>query len=322
MSPHFPDPSDSDSSSDFAALDSQVSRYSKIASQLRDTLEASGIVAHKQRGHVARVLNVSKTTSRRLLLGETSWTDDEISAVLNSVGLDWVGLSLVDSHQDPLTSAPAADTDLIKHRSTINIEGMVIDCEVFESALPLHVPVAADALCISGTDATGVIIQRSSHAKNWSQLRMIKSIHLHPKYEQTGPRVAILDDSPSIVSGYSKMLSLSGFRTEGFTQPMDLIERCQQDPPFDAYLLDWSLQDQDTISHYIPTIRQASPRAAIVLASGNFDSAEIDANATLIAQQYNLNLLAKPSAATAIIQTLLMSIRYARSASASDESQA
>lgn len=318
MPPTTHDPSDVDSS-DYGQLDSPAGRSSKVATQIRGILESSGIALHNQRRHVQNVLGVAKSTSRRLLLGETAWTDNEITSVLNSVGLDWTGLALVDSKNDALATSSLASTRVVIHPSTINVDGVMMPCEVEEPFPPVHVPVAADALCATGDAATGVTIVRSTKSNAWAQLRRITSIHIQPTYEQTGPLVLVLDDTASTVSTMVKVLRMSGFRAEGFTDPQALMVRCRQNPPADAYLLDWSLQSGENISDYIPEIIVASPRSAIVLMSGNFASSEIDADATLISQQYHLNLLAKPAPPAAVVQTLMMSIKYAHSGRVDDD---
>lgn len=66
----------------------------KISEQICEMLTKASIPSHKQRQHVARILNISYPSARRLLIGETQWTDQEITAVLESLGLKWDGLSI------------------------------------------------------------------------------------------------------------------------------------------------------------------------------------------------------------------------------------
>lgn len=303
MAPNNPDFHDDDDRTESAASDfSQLETAAvpgKIATQLRELMAAAGIPLHRQRAHVATVLNVSPGKARRMLIGETSWNESEISLVLNSIDLEWTGLDIVYP----------AKTRLIRHVGEITVEGIRMPCDVFESPNSMPPPRAADALCIQG-DGPQVAVVRSTNALQWSKLRTVKSIHIHPTYMRTGPRVAILDDSAQIVEGMMQGLAMSGFRTEAFTSPAVLLERSQVEPGLDAYLLDWSLQNGENISAYIPALRKASPRAAIILMSANFDTPEIDAEATLLSTQYNLTLLPKPSPVAAITQNLMMSIKF------------
>jgi len=279
-----------------------------IAGQMRSLLADAGILLHKQRSYVANALKTTYPTARRLLLGMTPWTDAEISTVLKSIDLTWTGLN-VFSPDKP--ASPTGEQALIKRLGLITIDGIEMCCDVYLTPDPQPMPPAADALCIEDdSNAMAYVIRSSPTSRsNRSTFRQIKSVHIQPKYRGTGPLVAILDDSKDVVDTLKEALDIIGFRTEGFTSASELVERSRVEPPISAYLMDWSLQGGDTISNYIPKLREASPHAAMLLMSGHFDTKDVDAEAMRMSEQYNLGMLPKPAPIGAITRTLLMSLR-------------
>jgi len=293
------EPELSEDSSDFSRLDSAT--LGKIPAQISDLLHEAGIPVNRQRAHVGRILNISYQASRRLMLGVTPWTDEEITAVLASIDLVWSGLAV--AHKNDVQT---------KRTGLITIEGLEMVCDVFEHPRQLPVPPAADALCLANASDAVALVVRSTANVNRDDLRMIKSIQINPIYARTGPLLAILDDNLGVVQTLMQALSSAGFRTEAFTSPQDLAQRALTTPPLDAYLLDWTLRDGDNIGYYIPTLRKSSPDAAMVVLRGHFDSGFIDPATRKLSDDYNLTLMSKPASTAAIVQNLLALMKHGR----------
>ena len=120
-----------------------------------------------------------------------------------------------------------------------------------------------------------------------------------------GYRVAILDDSQLLVDTLSDMLAMKGFRTEGFQDARRLLSRCMIGPKIDAFLLDWSLQDDENSGQFIPALREYAPTAAMILMSGHLNDTNIDVEVMQMAERYSLLLLSKPARGTAIVESLM-----------------
>lgn len=72
-----------------------------VASQISTLLVNNGIPQHKHRSHVGKILEISYPAARRLLLGDVQWIENDITAVLKSIGIDWGGYQLFPKHPAP-----------------------------------------------------------------------------------------------------------------------------------------------------------------------------------------------------------------------------
>ena len=139
----------------------------------------------------------------------------------------------------------------------------------------------------------------------------VESLRDMPTLSTTGGgyRVAILDDSQLLVDTLSDMLTMKGFPTEGFQDARSLLSRCMIGPKFDAFLLDWSLQDDENSGQFIPALRECAPTAAMIVMSGHFNDTSINVDVVQMAERYSLLLLSKPARGTAIIKSLMTLLR-------------
>lgn len=269
----------------------------KIATQISTLLANNGIPQHKHRSHVGKTLQISYPAARRLVLGEVSWSENDITTVLKSIGIDWDGL-LVSTLQSKPTQP--------KTLSKIAINGIDYPCDVY--ARPARPPMASNGLCLCLDEHNNSEVLLQSNTSGWPTVQAIESIHIHPVYDHSGPRLAILDDDEDVVASLKIRLAKYGFQTEGFTTAEDVVKRSHDGPVFDAYLLDWSLRGGKDISNYLEELRLTSPRAAMVIMSGHFDSEAVDESVSQLVSQYHLSLVPKPSPAFTVGQAIKTAI--------------
>lgn len=265
----------------------------KIATQISTLLANNGVPQHKHRSHVAKTLQISYPAARRLVLGEVPWSENDITTVLKSIGIDWDGLLV--STLKPQPTQP-------KTLSKIAINGIEHPCDVY--AKPGRPPMASNGLCLCLDDHNNSAILLQKDASGWPTVQAIESIHIHPVYDHSGPRLAILDDDGDVVDSLKIRLAKYGFQTEGFTTAEEVVKRSHEKPVFDAYLLDWSLRGGKNISDYIEELRRASPHAAMVIMSGHFDSEDVDDGVSRLISHYHLAVIPKPSPSFTVGQAI------------------
>lgn len=291
---------------------SETAPYITVAMQVAHYLDQAGVPPHKHRSHVAKALNTSYPAARRLLRGESAWTDADILATLESIGLTWDGLKVSTGHPIPETAlAPtSANSSLQTTQAILTIDGLDLVCTT--TYINKEPPLASDSLCLYNDEQGTPRIIRNCHQDRTKKTKLITKVEFNPIYARSGPRVAILDDDKSTVEVLMKLLSVAGFWTEGFSTPETLLSKCEEytdsNDRFDAFLLDWSLGDSKSIDKYIPTIRERQPDSVIIIMSGHFDDSTIDTVAINLAQLYDLIILPKPSPAIAIISQLLSAL--------------
>lgn len=265
----------------------------KIATQISTLLANNGVPQHKHRSHVAKTLQISYPAARRLVLGEVPWSENDITTVLKSIGIDWDGL---------LVSTLKLQPTQPKTLSKIAINGIEYPCDVY--AKPGRPPMASNGLCLCLDEHNNSEVLLQKDASGWPTVQAIESIHIHPIYDHSGPRLAILDDDGDVVDSLKIRLAKYGFQTEGFTTAEDVVKRSHEKPVFDAYLLDWSLRGGKNISDYIEELRRASPHAAMVIMSGHFDSEDVDDGVSRLVSQYHLAVIPKPSPSFTVGQAI------------------
>lgn len=296
-------------------------KIGKIAAQMIDLLAGAGIPTHKQGAFVSKTLKTSISTARRLLRGDVEWSENELDVVLGSIDLTWNGLTVSSTKTKLATEVDVLleTIEPIKHTCKLVVDGIEMMCDVIEDASTTPPPLASDDLCLRLNSQGEAEIVRSFTSPNKAQLRRISSIQIRPIYERTGPRLAIFDDEPSMVEMLSRTLSKAGFNTEHFTRAEDLLERCSRKPPFDAFLLDWLLQDNKDISNYIQALRVMAPKAPMTIMSGHFGAEEADREILSTAEEYNLTFLSKPVATIELIRHITMAIQKSSSENIGDE---
>lgn len=270
-------------------FDTSTKSTVQIAVQIAEHLLQANIPLHKQRTYTAKVLDVSYAAARRLLTGESAWSDGEIASILDSVGLIWKGLHIESKEAGP---------PLRKMASNIVIDGVAMECDVYVNGEPASM--TSHELCLREENGVNTLAKACETKKNAKQHR-IASIQIHPSPQQNGLRLAILDDNADVVDGLRQMLDAAGFRTEGFTSPDDLSDRILHHPKFDGYLLDWSLPNGETIGDYIEVFRSASPHATMAVMSGHFDTKSVDHRVMELSRHYKLAVMAKPVSAMALV---------------------
>jgi CheY-like chemotaxis protein len=94
---------------------------------------------------------------------------------------------------------------------------------------------------------------------------MIEPIMLEPGPEQ-GHTVLVVDDDPSVLATYRRLLCRAGYRTLTVDDPMTLLRNGHLDPRVELWLLDYKMPSIDGLSLLV-ALRRRECRARCILVS-------------------------------------------------------
>ena len=107
------------------------------------------------------------------------------------------------------------------------------------------------------------------------------------------PRIAVLDDQPSITAQLCAFLKEAGFKADGFHSIGSLMATL--DKLYDGYVLDWVVGDE-TASALVANLKQRDARCPIAILTGKANErGEVAQDiADLVAQHPNVHYFPKP----------------------------
>ena len=111
--------------------------------------------------------------------------------------------------------------------------------------------------------------------------------------------VLVVDDDPSVLATYRRLLSRSGYRAMAVDDPRRVLEACYHDEPIDLLLLDYKMPGMDGLT-LLAELRRRDCRAKCVLLSA-FVNDEVQHRAQHLGVA---RLLEKPVDATALLGVL------------------
>jgi CheY-like chemotaxis protein len=111
--------------------------------------------------------------------------------------------------------------------------------------------------------------------------------------------VLVVDDDPSVLATYRRLLSRSGYRAMAVDDPRRVLEACYHDQPIDLLLLDYKMPGMDGLT-LLAELRRRDCRAKCVLLSA-FVNDEVQHRAQHLGVA---RLLEKPVDATALLGVL------------------
>jgi CheY-like chemotaxis protein len=86
---------------------------------------------------------------------------------------------------------------------------------------------------------------------------------MHPP---SGPTVLVVDDDPSVLATYRRLLSRAGYRTVTAAGPAEVLANGHAEHAFDLLLLDYKMPGMDGLS-FLAELRRRECRARCVLIS-------------------------------------------------------
>lgn len=288
---------------------------SQFATQIRELLVDAGYPAHKQSSFLSKVLGISYPSARRLHKGSSYWTEDSLAQVLSSIGLKFCGIAteplLPNATKKELKSEKVNKFSLEQRKnvsipSVITIDGIKMNCTIYESIPSTPPPPACEKICLSfNADGTTSVLN-SYHSALHSRLSQIESIKIDTNHEYGKHLVAIVHQNSDFLA---KILLEAGFLTESFHSFQELNKRDFNKPDFSAYLLDDSLKDGNSIGFIVEQLRKKYPKTAISVMQTFNESQDFDMEFLNLAQQYNFSILPNPATNASIIRQLITTIR-------------
>lgn len=274
-----------------------------LASRLvRQFLHRHGLPPHRHAPWLAKALNMTYTTALRRLTGHTGWDLDDLAAVAQAMGAP-LG-DLLRSVTDEGAVAALLVTGPLRQPCQLWLGKPIVQAP--PAGLLIATPLAtalgtkaASADSSSTPAPTWVVFPASTESPPATSAHHVRRLVIDSP-TPAPPRVAVLDDQADTADMLTLSLTEAGFDAQAFTT-LDALRTAATQRPFDGYVMDWLLGDQQTAATLTAALRRQQPQAPILILTGELDTGSIDDEALLrSAKALHFDLIEKPARASVV----------------------
>lgn len=263
-------------------------------------LEARGIALRQRLQAIQDATGLSYPQVRRRMAGQAEWTLDELRAFAEYYG-------------ETLSSLVAAETSAKGNRATFHAGNLTMDCIVWigEPATLSH----QERLLATRGGPRGWTVHAGHDAKDGSAYEVEKLL-LHPR-KAARARIAILDDDFDSATAIAAFAKARGFDASAFQNLADLREAIRIED-FDAYILDWLLNDTTSLE-LIAGIRKSGRSCPIIVLTGQVETGRVqESELTHAGLAYKLEVKEKPIRPSILLNSLELLLPQSDSAASLD----
>ena len=261
----------------------------------RALMDRHGLPRYRQSPWLADALGLSYSQAHRRMTGASPWTLED---------LERVGALFGETLAEVVTPGP--ERGLVPGQ--LKVGPVHIACRVWLGDVE---PSPRPELLVAISDASGWVALPASEAPEGAAMYRIERFEGKPGAESR-QRVAVLDDDPDVTDGLCAQLRASGYDATAFYKTADL-EKVAGTQRFDAFVVDWIVDDKNTHALLSALRRQHSSAPIIVLTGQQLMGAEEDdiANAVI---SLGLVFSEKPVRMSILSATLARALLVARQA--------
>lgn len=227
-----------------------------IGEMITKLLLMLNVPKHKHGAHIAKVLNVSSTHANRKLKKDSLWDVNQLEIVLDSLGFSLSKFFSVFENGISEMHDAIFEINKTEHTCKIFLSEENDDKEREFSAVKIN-------------DKWHVFLTTELTESTIKELkRKIILIEINSRNQETRKkRIALLDDDLSIVDSLKDILSNRDYLIDTFNE-IESLENEIKKKPYDAYVLDWLINDM-SVYKTIKLIREtANPNALIIALTG------------------------------------------------------
>jgi BetR domain len=225
---------------------------SLAAHLVRALLERHTVPKHRHAPVLGEILGLGYHAAHRRINSNAPWSLEELQVVASHFGETLS--QLVESQRSSATFVTA--TLRLPCRFTLG-------SPVVGTARPLIVAIRGN---------TEWLVLPSADVGN-AQCYVVSSLIIEPA-QATNPRIAVLDDEPTVAEGICADLRAAGFAAKPYFALKDL-EADFKRQRFSAYIIDWALGDT-TPKQLITDIRAYDPFCPIAVLTGRLEGGAVD----------------------------------------------
>ena len=275
-----------------------------VAEQLVGLMVKHGVPVRRQANLLSELCGLSLSQARRKLRG-AMWSFGEVLAVTRRFGasLDQVFSDSPGGGVAHTLLTPDVASVTLQDAAFL-VESMAIPCRVRLGALVIGVP--AEEQLLTAQNDTGWYVgtrkQLDGHCMEAPWYRA-DQVLLMPVPSKPRNRIAILDDDVGTTETLADWFNATGYAAQAFTTGEQLL--ASQIGSYDAFVVDFMLAAGDSSQAIIKRIRQALPKAPIVLLTGKLRSGQAsEADLTTMLRTLNVTFFEKPVRPSVLAATI------------------
>ena len=241
--------------------------------KIKKILNKHGISERQQIKTVATILDMAYVSARQKFAGERSWTSEQLARIARYFK------EPIEELTEPAREASATGILL-----TSKVPQRCI-CETGDALLHPE----QEAFIARQEGDTYMVTTGDKAEPGVVYFRVTNIAPLPP------PRIASLDDVPSISAELAVSFASLGMVIDGYIDPVKLISDAKT-KNFECYILDWTLGNNMTAAEVIHKIRgEISTYAPIMILTGDLRTLKLeDTIAKLIAEYHDISVMEKP----------------------------
>lgn len=266
---------------------------------IRSLLTDKGIASHQQARVVANIVGLEMVSVQQKFSGRRSWTSAQ--RTLLEQKLAQPGLMLSPSNPIPLVS----EDKVMQHKparktgtwnAILKLSNIPQRC-ILERGHMLENPALENLVAIK--EPEGWVVIPGSKAPE--ERPAFKVIQMTP---WPAPRIAALDDRADIPDGIAALFSRQGIQVSAFSDVESLLEVVRVQP-FEAYILDWSINTNETSEPAIEYIREVQKsNVPITILTGELRTQQtVGSDIARMVERYKVSILEKPAMLEILVKT-------------------
>lgn len=231
---------------------------------LSNVMTMNGIPKHKQASHIRDVLNVSTPQAQRKLKGTAPWELTQLELVVRSLSITMSQFFAM--FENELTE---------KQDAVFNLDKVEIPCKIYLSKENSKEHREYSAVKINDkwhVFKTEEIEENEIYndARRFIGMIVIES----NKTELKKKRIALLDDDLNVLESISEIIGYGDYTVNSFSNLSDLEAKIDIFP-YDAYILDWVVNEKSAYESIRKIRESKKPHAMIIVLTGQ-NSEEVD----------------------------------------------
>lgn len=264
--------------------------HDPYTSYIREVLNKRGVLRHKQARVVADIVGLELVSVQQKFSGLRGWTRAQLALLEQNFGR-------------PGSPVPQANQAISKpHSSTspwnaiLRLSNIPQRC-ILQVGPPLAKPAQETLVAIEEPEGW-IVVPGSKAPEGITACQVIHMTALPP------PRIAALDDRADIPDGIAALFSRQGIQVSAFSDVDSLLEVVRVQP-FEAYILDWSIDTDVTSEPAIAYIREfQKSNVPITILTGELRTQEtIGSDIARMVERYKVSVLEKPAMLEILVKT-------------------
>ncbi|WP_081768726.1 helix-turn-helix domain-containing protein [Herbaspirillum sp. RV1423] len=267
-----------------------VVTHDPYTAYIREVLAQRGVLRHKQARIVADIVGLELVSVQQKFSGLRGWTRSQLSLLEQHFGRPGspVPQASNDSHK--------TDGNASQWNAILKLSNIPQRC-ILQAGAPLSKP--AEETLVAIEESEGWVVLPGSKAPEGKTACQV--IHMTPL---PAPRIAALDDRSDIPDGIAALFARQGIQVSAFNDVESLLEVVRVQP-FEAYILDWSIDTDVTSEPAIAYIREfQKSNVPITILTGELRTQEtIGSDIARMVELYKVSVLEKPAMLEILVKT-------------------